>query len=88
MHHVDKPGGTTGKSTKDHTTHGFSMGKESLKTSGCKNLWEFQWHKKLSASQERVCWRDPQHPRTYTNPPNKESAAEGSNLLVGLEGSG
>ena len=41
-----------------------------------------------SQPHRRVCWRDPQYPRTYTNPPNKESAAEGSNVFVYLEGSG
>ena len=33
----------------------------------------------------RVCWRDPQGPWTYINPPTWESAPERSNLLVGRE---
>ena len=36
----------------DLATQGSSMGKESLKTSGYKNLWGFQWQEKLSDSQE------------------------------------
>ena len=36
-----------------------------------------------SQSHRRVCWRDPQGPRMYTNPPTWESAPEGPNLLVG-----
>ena len=35
----------------------------------------------------RVCWRDPQGPRTYTNPPTQKSAPEGTNLFVGGPGS-
>ena len=33
-------------------------------------------------SHRKVCWRDPQGPRMYTNPPIQESAPEGPNLLV------
>ena len=36
--HADKLGGTTGEET-NLATQGSSTGKESLKTSGCKNLW-------------------------------------------------
>ena len=39
-------------SKTDCTIQGSSMGKESCKTSGCKNLWGLQWQEKLSASQE------------------------------------
>ena len=70
----------------DYATHGSIMGKENLKTSGWKNLWGFWWQDELPASQ-RVHWRDPQGPRTCTNPPTWESAPEGSNLLVGTRGS-
>ena len=31
-------------------------------------------------------WRDPQGPRTYTNPPTRKSAPEGPNFLVGSSG--
>ena len=39
-------------SETDHTTQGSSVGKESLKTSGCKNLWGLWQEEKLPASQE------------------------------------
>ena len=52
-----------------------------VKTSGgCGGRRNFQSHK-------RVLWRNPQGPRTYTNPPTKESAQEGPDLLVGSRGS-
>ena len=34
----------------DYATQGSCVGKESLKTSGCKNLWVLQQGKKLPAS--------------------------------------
>ena len=40
-----------------------------------------------SQPHRRVCWRDPQGLRMYTNPPTQESAPEGPNLLVGSRGS-
>ena len=39
-----------------------------------------------SQPYRRVCWRNPQGPRMYTNPPTQESAP-GPNLLVGSGGS-
>ena len=39
-------------SETDHTTQGSNMGKESLKTSGCKNLQGLQKWERLPASQE------------------------------------
>ena len=39
-------------SKRDHTTQGSSAGKESLKTSDCKNLWGLRWWEKLLASQQ------------------------------------
>ena len=45
---ADKPGGTTGEQDR----LGSRAGKESLKTSGCKNLWGLQQQEKLPASQE------------------------------------
>ena len=39
-----------------------------------------------SQPHRRVCWRDPEGPRMYTNPPTRESAPEGPNLLVGRGG--
>ena len=41
-------------SETDHTTQGSNMGKESLKTSGCKILWGLWWRKKLPTSQESL----------------------------------
>ena len=73
-------------SETDHTTQGSSMRKESLKTSGCKNLGGCGSGRN-SQSHRRVHWRDPQGPRTYTKPPTQESAPEGPNLLVGSRGS-
>ena len=35
----------------------------------------------------RVPWRDPQGPRTYTNPPTREAAPERPNVIVGSGGS-
>ena len=72
-------------SETDHTIQGSSMGKESLKTSGCKNLWGL-WQGRNSQPPSRVK-RDPQGPKTYTNLPTRESAVEGPNLLVGSGGS-
>ena len=40
-----------------------------------------------SQLHRRVCWRDPQGPRMYTNTHTWESAPEGPNLLVGSRGS-
>ena len=40
-----------------------------------------------SQPHRRVCWKDPQGPRTYTNSSNQESAPEGPSLLVGSIGS-
>ena len=39
-------------SETDHTTQGSSTRKESLKTSGYKDLWGLGWQKKLPASQK------------------------------------
>ena len=41
-------------SETDCTIQGSSAGKESLKTSGCKNLWGLQWQEKLPASQDSL----------------------------------
>ena len=40
------------ESETDHATQGSSVGKESLKISGCKNLCGLQQWEKLPASQE------------------------------------
>ena len=40
-----------------------------------------------SKPHRRVHWRDSQGPRMHTNPPTRESAPEGPNLLVGSKGS-
>ena len=44
-------------SETDHSTQGSSVGKESLKISGSKNLWGLQWWEKLPASQESLLER-------------------------------
>ena len=49
---TDKPGEQLGRET-DNTTQVSSVGKESLKTYSCKNLWGLQRQEKLPASQER-----------------------------------
>ena len=49
--HVDNPEGITGEQT-DCATQGSSVGIQSLKTSGYKNLWGLGWQEKLPASQE------------------------------------
>ena len=41
----------------DCATQGSTTGKESLKSSGCKNLWELQQQEKLPASQESLLER-------------------------------
>ena len=38
----------------DHETQGSRVEKESLKTSGSKNLWGLWWQEKLPASQESL----------------------------------
>ena len=55
-------------SETDHTTQGSSGGKESLKTSVCKTCGDC-YRERKSQPHRRVHWRDPQGPRTYTNPP-------------------
>ena len=40
-----------------------------------------------SQDHRKICGRDPQGPRMYTNPPTQESALEWHNLLVGSGGS-
>ena len=42
---------------------------------------------RTSQTPRRVCWRDPQGPRRYTNPPTLESAPEEPNLLLDIRGS-
>ena len=37
-------------SETDYATYGSNVGKESLKTFGCKNLWVLQWWEELPAS--------------------------------------
>ena len=44
-------------SETDHATQGSSLGKESLKTPGCKNLWGLRQWEKLPISQERLLER-------------------------------
>ena len=44
-------------SKTEHVTQGSSVGKESLKTSGCKNLWGLKRQEKLQASQESLLER-------------------------------
>ena len=41
-------------SETDQTTQGSSAGKESFKTSGCKNLWGLWWQEKLPVSQKNL----------------------------------
>ena len=40
-----------------------------------------------SQRHRRVCWRDPQGPKTHTNPPTREPAPERLDLLMGSGGS-
>ena len=70
----------------DHETQDFGKGKESFKTSGCKNLWGLQQWEELPASQGS-CWRDLLGPRMYTNPPSWQLVPDQPNLLVGSSGS-
>ena len=68
------------------TTQDSRQGKESPKTSGCKNLWGLWQWEKLSVSQESPLG-DPRAARMHTNPPIWESAPEEHHLLVGSGGS-
>ena len=49
--HIDKPGGISGEQDRP-ATQGSSAGKETFKTSGCKNLWGLWQWEKLLVSQE------------------------------------
>ena len=83
--HADKLGGTTGERDRPRNP-GFQLRKRKPqlldgKTCGaCSSRRNSQPHR-------RVPWRDPQGPRTYTNPLTWESSPEGPNLLVGSGGS-
>ena len=81
---VDKPRGTTGKWDRPRNP-GFQH--RDIKS---QNLWKTcgGWGgKRNSQPHRRVHWRDPQGPRTYTNPLTWESAPEGPNLPVGSRAS-
>ena len=73
-------------SKTDRSTQGSRWGNKASKPhtgktcGGCSSGGHSQPHRK-------VRWRDPQGPRTYTNPPTWESAPEGPSLLVGSGGS-
>ena len=68
-------------SETDLPTQGSSLKPLTEKTyGGCGSGRNSQPHR-------RVCWRDRQGPRMYTNPPTQESAPEGPNFLVGSRGS-
>ena len=82
--HADKPGETNGEQDRPRKL-GSSMGKESLKTSGSKNLWGLWQWEKLQASQESSLERltGTQNVHRLT----QKSAPEGPNLLVDSRGS-
>ena len=74
-------------SETDCVTQGSSMGEKKVSKplavkicGGCGSGRNSHLHK-------TVCWRDPQGPRMYTNPPTEESAPGGPNLLVDSRGS-
>ena len=82
--HADKPGGTTGEQDRLYNP-GFQYREIKPQTSektcgGCRGGINSQ-------PRGRVCWRDPQGPRMYTNPPTWESAPKGPNFLLGSRGS-
>ena len=81
--HVDKPGGTTGEKT-DGTTQVPVWGNKASKPLTEKSC---RGGGRNSQPQKRGHWRDPQSPRTYTNPPTWESAPGEPDLLVGSGGS-
>ena len=84
--HADKPGRTTGEPDRPCNAGFQYRGNKASKPltektcEGCSSRINCQ-------PQRRVGWRDPQGPRTYTDPPTWESAPEGPNLLVGSGGS-
>ena len=84
--HMDKLGGTNGEWDIPHNPVWVPVWESNaskplaVKTcGGCGDGRNSQPHR-------RVCWKDPQGPRTYTNPLTWESAPEGPNLLVGNRG--
>ena len=85
--HTDKPGGTTGEPDRP-SNRGFqprgNKASRPLTENTCGGCGSSG---RNSQPHGRVRWRDPQDPRTYTNPPPWESAPEGPNLIVGSGGS-
>ena len=71
----------------DRPTPGLQCRKIKPQTSDWKPLGGWGSSGRNSQTHRRVHWRDPQGPRTYTNPPTWESAPEGPTLLVGSGGS-
>ena len=71
----------------DRATQSSSIGKESLRPLIENTCGGWGGRRRNSLHHRRVPWRDPQGPRTYTNPSTWESAPEGPNLLVGSRGS-
>ena len=69
-------------SKTDHITWASSTGKESLETLAVKTYGDCGIERN-SQTHRRVCWKDPQGLKMYTNPSTQESAPEGPNLLVG-----
>ena len=82
--HVDKPGITTGEWDwpRNRVPAWGNKAWKPLTEKTCEG-WGFR---RNSQPHRRVHWRDPQGPRTYTNPPTQESASEGPSLLVGSRG--
>ena len=84
---ADKPGGTTGEWDRPHNP-GVQRGELKPQSLWLKTpLGDWGGSGRNCQPYRRVCWRDPQGPRTYTNPPTQESAPEGPNLIVDSMGS-
>ena len=79
--HADKPGGTRG-ARQTMQPRAPVQGNKASKPP-IENTCGGSGGGRNSQPHRRVCWRDPQGPRTYTNPPTQESAPEEPNLLLG-----
>ena len=85
-HEKNKPGGTTKELNRPYNSSVPAWGNKASKPLSLKTCEDWGgWRK--SQPHRRVHWRDPQGPRTYTNPPTRESAPEGPKSLVSSRGS-
>ena len=80
--HADNQEEELGSKT-DNTTQGSIQRNKAAQPLTVKTSAGCSSRGRNSQPHRRVHWKDPQGPRTYTNPHTQESAPEGPTLLVG-----